>query len=68
MSAFDFHKARELSRQRFSALGMALMMAGTERQTARFRATLPELAQEFDARRRSPGGRTRPSQPSTTSR
>lgn len=58
MSAFDFHKARELSRQRFSTLVMSAMMAGREHQTARLRAAFPELAQELDARQRSPGGRT----------
>lgn len=58
MSAFDFEKARELSRQRFSALVMAAMMTGRERQTAILRAAFPELAQELDAHRRSPNGRT----------
>ena len=58
MSAFDFQKARELSTQRFPTLVMAAMLSGSERHVARLRAAFPELAQELDARRQSPNGRT----------
>ena len=58
MSEFDFLKARELSGQRFSTLLMAALLAGSEPQVQRLREAFPELAQEIDARRQSPNGRT----------
>lgn len=58
MSAHDYLRACKLSQERFSALMMGAMMSGRERQVAALRTLFPELAQELDARRRSPNGRT----------
>jgi hypothetical protein len=58
VSLFDYQQAAELSSRRFSALLMAAMMNGREDQAERLRRAFPEIAQELEARRRSPTGET----------
>jgi len=58
MSLFDFQQAQDLAARRFSALLMAAMLSGREDQVERLRRAFPEIAQELEARRRSPTGET----------